>query len=105
MRFLFVDSSVKNYQSLVETAKSDTKVVILDSTKDGVAQITEVLAQHQGVEAIEIISHGKEGTVRLGKGVLSKDSLSEYSSQLQQWGEALSEEADILLYGCNWRLY
>ena len=53
------------------------------------------------LEAIEIISHGSEGTIQLGKSVLSNDSLSEYSSQLQQWGKALREEADILLYGCN----
>lgn len=101
MHLLFIDSSVNNYQNLIAAAKPGTEVVVLDSTRDGVEQITEVLSQKQGVETVEIVSHGGEGMVQLGAGVLSNDNLQDYRSQLQQWRNALTENADILFYGCN----
>ncbi|MGF1498211.1 MAG: LamG-like jellyroll fold domain-containing protein, partial [Elainellaceae cyanobacterium] len=51
--------------------------------------------------SVQIISHGDEGRVQLGNTVLSSETLPQYQAQLQQWGAALSESGDILLYGCR----
>jgi len=39
--------------------------------------------------------------LQLGKAKLSSQTLPTYASTLQTWGNALTPDADILLYGCN----
>jgi hypothetical protein len=98
---LFVDPRVDNYQSLIENVAEGTGVFVLDLDRDGVEQIAEILGDYQGLESIQILSHGAAGMVQLGGANLSLENLASYQQQLQQWGKALSETGDILLYGCN----
>ncbi len=98
---VFVDSTVEDYQSLMAGVIAGTEVVILDSEQDGVEQISKVLAGCRGVSSLHIVSHGRPGSVQLGTGQLSLDTLANYASQLQSWAKALADEADILLYGCE----
>ena len=39
--------------------------------------------------------------LQLGSSQLDADSLSQNQEIIRQWGVALSEQGDILLYGCN----
>ncbi|MBD1932406.1 MULTISPECIES: DUF4347 domain-containing protein [Cyanophyceae] len=75
--------------------------LILDSTRDGVAQITEVLANRSDITSVHIVSHGAEGSLQLGASAVNSDNLQAYSNSLQQWASALTADADILLYGCD----
>ena len=97
----FIDSQVPDYQSLVAGVKPGTEVVVLDGQKDAIDQITQILALRTNIDSIHIISHGAPGSLQLGDGSLSLDNLETYSEQLQQWGSAFTESADILIYGCN----
>jgi|GEM_PF-3858423 len=38
---LFIDSAVEDYQSLIDNLTNEIEVVILDSTTDGILQITK----------------------------------------------------------------
>jgi Ca2+-binding RTX toxin-like protein len=98
---VFVDSTVDDYQSLVSSALPGTEVVVLDATQDGIAQITSALAGRSGVESLQILSHGSSGQLQLGSTQLGLETLSDYTAQIQSWSGALTETADILLYGCN----
>ncbi|MBW4648779.1 MAG: DUF4347 domain-containing protein [Kastovskya adunca ATA6-11-RM4] len=98
---VFIDSRVEDYQSLVAGVKPGTEVVILDSMRDGVAQITEALAGRTGISSVHVVSHGTSGSLQLGSTQLNAGNLPAYSNQLQQWASALTPDADILLYGCN----
>ena len=40
---IFVDSGIENYQSLIPEATPNARVVLLDSTQDGIEQINEIL--------------------------------------------------------------
>ena len=60
-----------------------------------------ILSDYSDLEAIQIISHGSQGTLYLGNMVLDAGNLSAYQSSLQTIGESLSETWDILLDGCN----
>ncbi len=80
---------------------SQVQVFVLDSNRDGLTQITEVLAQYENVAAVNVLSHGAAGYLRLGNASINNASLNSYQNQLRQWGEALSENADVLLYGCD----
>ncbi|MBW4681753.1 MAG: DUF4347 domain-containing protein [Microcoleus vaginatus WJT46-NPBG5] len=94
---IFVDSTVQNYQSLLQGAAPYAEVVILDSQRSGIQQISEILENRVSLEAVHLIAHGSEGSLKLGSDTLNRESLS----QLQSWGNALTEDGDILLYGCD----
>jgi Tol biopolymer transport system component len=97
---IFIDTRVPDYKNLLANIQPDTEVVILDPAKDGIAQITESLLGKQ-YDSLHIVSHGSAGSLQLGSNYLNSGNLSQYQSQLQQWKTALTEEADILLYGCD----
>ena len=54
-----------------------------------------------GLDTLHIISHGSPGSLKLGNTTLNPENLEQYQDQLQQWQTALSENADINIYGCN----
>ncbi|MEG4338062.1 DUF4347 domain-containing protein, partial [Microcoleus sp. D3_18_C2] len=96
-QIIFVDSSVQNYQSLIQGIDA-ARIFILNENSSGIAQITNALANQKDIEAIHILSHGAPGILYLGNTQLSLDTLSLYANQLQQWGLTASQ---ILLYGCS----
>jgi hypothetical protein len=100
-RLVFIDPSVENAQSLIESTNADTKVILLDRTQDGIDQISQVLAGYRNVESVHIVSHGSIGSLTLGNVTLDLSTLSRYKSELKSWSDSLSIDADILLYGCN----
>jgi len=98
---LFVDTTVQDYQQLINKVTPDTEVIILDPDRDGVEQISEVLASRQDIGSVQILSHGSEGAIYLGNGVLDGQTLDKYQQKIQDWGHALSEAGDILIWGCD----
>jgi Domain of unknown function (DUF4347) len=97
---VFIDSSVEGYQALIDGVMN-AEVILLDSSRDGIEQITEALQQYSEVESIHIISHGGSGNVRLGSTLLNSSTLDRYTTQLQSWSNSLTINADILFYGCD----
>ena len=54
------------------------------------------------MEAIHIVSHGDQGELLLGTGRLTLESMNgEYADELAVIGNALTENADLLIYGCD----
>ncbi|MBN4003431.1 Calx-beta domain-containing protein [Nostoc sp. LPT] len=100
---VFIDPKVIDYQSLVSGIALGSEVVILDPNRDGLAQITEFLAKRESnsVQSIHIVSHGSVGSLQLGSINFNFSNLDSYKNQLQKWASALTEKADILLYGCD----
>lgn len=97
---IFVNSNLDNYQSLIYDV-NNAEVILLDSTRYGVEQVTQALANYTEVDSIHIVSHGRAGTVQIGFTELNADNLDNYASDLQSWSESLTDNGDILLYGCN----
>ncbi|MBW4419144.1 MAG: DUF4347 domain-containing protein [Myxacorys californica WJT36-NPBG1] len=98
---LFIDQSVAGYQSLIAGATAGTEVHILNSTQDAVTQITNTLLGRDGISSLHILSHGEAGGLDFGSNRVTLSDLPGYAAQLQSWSKALSDDADILLYGCN----
>ncbi len=96
-----IDGAIANPQSLIDGLSPDTQVLVLDSTQDGISQITNALQGLTGLESLQIFSHGAAGSLQLGSSQLNADTLTRYATQLNQWSTALTDRADILLYGCN----
>ena len=101
---VFIDSGLDDYQTLAGGVLPGAEIVILDKNGNGVEQITAQLqtiaAAGETVDQVHIFSHGNSGSLQLGSATLNSDNLPQHESQLQGWRNALSDKADILLYGC-----
>ncbi len=97
---VIIDGNLENYQTLV-SGIDNAEVIILDPTQDGIEQITEVLTNYQQLDSIQILSHGDSGSLQLGSSNLNADNINSYSSDLATWSNSLTENGDILLFGCN----
>ena len=98
---VFIDSGVRDYQSLVSQMPPGTEVVMLDGRGDGLAQIARWAQSHSGYSAIHILSHGTEGNLLLGTQTLNGANMASHQAELSTIGQALSANGDILLYGCS----
>ncbi|MEI7970821.1 MAG: DUF4347 domain-containing protein, partial [Betaproteobacteria bacterium] len=100
-----VDRGVAGHEQLVAALQSDPsrslEVVELDPATDGIAQISRALRGREGISAVHIISHGANGEVQLGATTLGFDGLIDNAAAIRRWGDALSDDADLLLYGCD----
>ena len=67
---IFIDSRVPEYQKLVDDimAKQDSgthfEVIVLDSSHDGIEQISGTLNKYANIDAVHIFSHGSDGAVQ-----------------------------------------
>ncbi len=99
---VFIDTSVADYEVFLEGIDPNAEVVLLDSGQDGLAQIAATLEGRTDIDAIHIISHGDSGELQLGSANLNLQAMQgEYAETLTTLGSALSADADILIYGCN----
>ncbi|MEH2464622.1 DUF4347 domain-containing protein, partial [Nostoc sp.] len=106
---VFIDMAVEDYRGLVNGVVDNTQVFLLDSTDNGVEQITEILGSCAGenLTNIHIVCHGAPGYLQLGNTHLGLDTLKEYSQQLQQWQKIFLASAksdnswNLLIYGCK----
>ncbi|SKB15165.1 hypothetical protein PL11201_70012 [Planktothrix sp. PCC 11201] len=97
----FIDSNIHDYQDLVKGLQPNTDIWVLDSLQDEVIQITQVLSSLSDIKSLSIFSHGSDGHLQLGTTDLNLNNLGNYADALTNWRGALTEDADILLYGCN----
>ncbi|NQY86832.1 MAG: DUF4347 domain-containing protein [Colwellia sp.] len=98
---VFVDSSVENYETIVDGLGADVEVFIIDSETGGLEQIAAILEGKDEIDAIHIISHGSVGEISLGSSLLNVQNIDNSSAALESISNSLSESGDILLYGCN----
>ncbi|MBD1815051.1 DUF4347 domain-containing protein, partial [Microcoleus sp. FACHB-DQ6] len=98
---VILDPTIPDSQHLISGIKPDTATYILKSQPDAVEQITTILAQHRGIETLHIITHGDSGKLYLGTTELNSSNIHNYSYQLQQWRNAFTDNANIILYGCS----
>ncbi|MBF0348338.1 MAG: DUF4347 domain-containing protein, partial [Magnetococcales bacterium] len=107
---IFIDPSVKNHESLIaaalkarsgQTEPGRVEVVVLDSTRDGVEQMTTWLDGYKDLQAVHVLSHGDIAALRLGITTLNQANLDDYREQLAAWNVAMAPGADLLFYGCD----
>ena len=98
---VFVDAAIDDYQTLIDGVGDDAEVVRIDSGAAGVSVISRVLAERSNLSAVHIVTHGDPGVLYLGTTRLSSDSLPAFENSLRGWGDALTQDADILFYGCD----
>ncbi|MDB2562953.1 DUF4347 domain-containing protein, partial [Sulfurimonas sp.] len=95
------DSAIENYQSIIDDLDPSIVVYTLDSQSNGLEQISTIIHSQTDIDALHIISHGNIGEISLGNTLLNTENLSSSTNLLQNIGNSLSQDGDILLYGCS----
>jgi hypothetical protein len=96
-----IDTSVTNYQSLIDQLGASYSYLLLSLDSDGMTQIARYLAAHLGFDAIHPISHGSPGQLAVGTSTLSEATVGGYAIQLNQIGTSHNAGDDWLIYGCD----
>lgn len=97
---VFIDSAVANHQLLVTAWLDEIEVVVLTADKPALEQIANHLYGRSDISGVHVVSHGGEGFLAFGSGIVGSDHLADFADELQRIRSALVEGADILLYGC-----
>ena len=98
---LIVDTRVADYASLLAGLPANAVLRVVDSGESGLNAVSQALAGLQGIESVQIISHGTPGSFTLGSDTVDAASVAAHGAQLQAWAGHLTADADILLYGCD----
>ncbi|RKZ58972.1 MAG: hypothetical protein DRQ44_14180, partial [Gammaproteobacteria bacterium] len=104
---VIIDSRAPNFQQLhndvikAQQQGRDINVVILDVHRDGIEQISEALSKYHKLDAVHIVSHGKEGQLQLGTTQLNNQNLKQHNEEINKWKQVFTDGGDLLIYGCN----
>lgn len=99
---VFLDPSIEGGERLVTGLDSRVEVVHLEPHRDGLEHIAATLVKRQQIDAIHLISHGAPAHLQLGAAHLTLDSMATtYIDELSVIRQALSQEANVFIYGCN----
>ncbi len=93
----FVDTSVKDYETLAKGIGDNVEIYLVGSLDE-----MQTILQHETkIDALHVLSHGSTGEITVGNDVLNESTLSHYDTLMQSIKGAMSENGDVLLYGCN----
>ncbi|MCP4745482.1 MAG: DUF4347 domain-containing protein, partial [Desulfobacteraceae bacterium] len=101
-----INGNVTDKQTLLEDIQKDKddsiiEVITLDADKDGISQISDILANRSDLSAVHIVTHGADGKINLGSTWLDQSTLEQNTNAFAEWGNAMSNDSDILFYGCR----
>ena len=100
-QIIFIDSAVEDIDTLINSFDDNAEVHVIQSDQDGFVEIQKILSDESDVDALHIIGHGSVGQIAFGTAVLNSDTLDSYENTLKAIGLSLTEQGDILFYGCN----
>lgn len=103
---VFVDAGVEDYEALLDDLRRERdgvalEVVVLDSERDGVAQMDAALGAAREVDAVHVIAHGARGGVQIGATWLDGAALEAHAATIAGWQDVFTRDADLLIYGCH----
>jgi parallel beta-helix repeat protein len=111
IELVVIDSKVEDANLLLADIKTQQdagrQVALLQiaSDEDGILRVSQTLADlnSQGfqVSAVHFLSHGDDGQFELGNQVINDRALRQSTQSFSSWSLALTTNADILIYGCN----
>ena len=106
---VIIDSGVSDVDAMLVDlglrSNVNQHVMILeDSARDATAaltQLSDVLANFHGLQAVHLISHGGAGELVLGGERVDTVDLLANAAIIDNWRSALAPGADLLVYGCD----
>jgi hypothetical protein len=98
---VFLDENVAHYEELIaDLQRSDDtrsiEVAVLDSDRNGIEQVSEMLSRSSNLSAVHFITHGADGQITLGNTLLNSTTLVQNTGAISAWGNSLTETGDML---------
>ncbi|ABW29507.1 VCBS [Acaryochloris marina MBIC11017] len=100
-RLVIIDPTIEKPQHLINGVVSETRVVVLDSKRESIPQVTQALRTDVPVTELHLVSHGAPGQIQWGNGWLTLENLGQYAVELQNWRDLLGARATVFVYGCQ----
>ncbi|MEM8637607.1 MAG: CHAT domain-containing protein [Cyanobacteria bacterium P01_G01_bin.54] len=101
---VFIDARADHPEQLLYGVAAGTVSQIIERDENGIAVISEQLSAISesvgDLESVAIVAEGNKGNFWLGSEWIRAENIGDYAAQLQSWGEALTDSADLLLYSC-----
>ncbi|MBO5959762.1 MAG: DUF4347 domain-containing protein, partial [Lentisphaeria bacterium] len=96
-----LNSSVENADSIVNDLGDNVEVLKLTAGTDALDTINDYLDEHTDTKysAIHLVSHGSEGYITLNGEKIDSTTLN--PADWKAIGEHLTDDADLLVYGCD----
>lgn len=98
---VFIDPSVTDYATLIKDSAADTRVVVLDASREAFQQMADALTGLSNLDSVQVVSHGGEGNLYIAGRAYWTEGLEAHATQLQAIGAALKPSGDILFYACD----
>ena len=98
---IIIDQAVPDKQLFYKDLKPNTEVREIVSAEDGLAQLKQILAQYQNLEALHVVSHADSGVIYLGNSRIDQALLQAETTTLATMNASLNRGAEVSFYGCN----
>ncbi|MBC7635487.1 MAG: DUF4347 domain-containing protein, partial [Acetobacteraceae bacterium] len=98
-QLMFVDPRVANWRQLIEGVASDVEIIVIDTNRNGIDQVSAALAGRQNLAGLQFVTNGSPGAIELGHGAVNSASLMAQSDAVAGWADHLAPHADIALWG------
>ncbi len=98
---IIIDKQITDWQSIFDSMPHDSDIVFIEQGEDGLNVLSQALIDRSNLDAVHIFSHGQSGRVQLGSGWLDSTNLGNYPVLVQAFANAIKDDGDILLYGCD----
>ena len=99
---VILGDNVQDAKVIIDNLAEGTEVLTLDRNSDVLDQINEYLDKSDvKYDAIHVVSHGGDGYLLINNTLIDMESLKADPASWAAIGEHMTEEGDMLLYGCN----
>ena len=99
---VIVSDNVKDAKVIIDGLAEGTEVLTLDRNSDVLDQINEYLDKSDvKYDAIHLVTHGGDGFLLINNNIIDMESLEADPASWAAIGEHITEDGDMLLYGCN----
>src|SRR5262245_24712084 len=97
----FIDRNVDDLETLLAGLRPELDPIFLSDDEPALLQMSRLVRDWNGLEAIHVIAHGRAGEVSFSAGALCLESLAGHTADLRAIGQALSKDGKLLLWSCQ----
>lgn len=97
----FIDSNLPDINTLVAGLPDHIEYHLLHPQLPALQQMAALCSDRVGLSALHVICHGAPGELHLGNEVIDLAALSRSRDAVLSLSNAMAEEGEILLYGCE----
>ncbi len=101
VELVLVDANVKNKYSILKQSKPGLDVLEIKRDGDVIKQLTDILSNYKGLDAIHLLSHAQSGKLFIGGECIDKIDLEKRVGAFKAINKAVKKGGDLLLYGCE----